>query len=784
MRALSNDAFQAPGRRLAGRFFVLSSLCWWGFGLAFSNLWWLTNPHQLAWIVFCYLWEVPVVGWTGVVLLPLFRWQQIGRAESLSVRALSRYPRFVAICALTTSTFGYALGALQLVAFAHLPVLEAAKMCIQGALLGGMLAATLFLEAEQTARSVVVSDEVRLRASAEPIRHTLAKKVRYITGTIALCAALPILLFGLTLQQRRLEEARGMALLHALVTRETTDSTQLVPAFGGHTMLYVSPRLAVSQMGLAVPFGQARRATVVRLGALTLDAPDTLMHGAIGWFASRFDGHRVVAFRRANGVLSIAVSPIADYGQGLVRASATAGALCLAALTIAFLIAFLFARNLVDPLQRLQQAAGAMARGERDVPNVAAIGNDEVTALTRQFDAMAARVRADEASLRAAHEQLVQSEKLSAAGRVVSGIAHELNNPLAAILHFAENLLAEENHSSGDREILESVATQARRARSIVRDLLSFVRARTHTQEAADIHDVVQRTVTAVAPAIDETGAILSIVFEPTATPLVRIDDVGIEQVLTNLIVNAAQAAGAGGTIDVTVATDAGRVRVAVSDSGPGIPADVLPRIFEPFFTTKGQGKGTGLGLSVSLGIVQQHGGRLLAERSPSGGARFTFDLPAHEDQAAAVIELAERKARQDAAARAVAENGARVRNETVMVIDDEQSIRAAIRMFLERSGWHVEEAASGRAALDILLTAPANRYRAVITDLAMPDVTGIQLHDTLAAVRPDLCSRLIIATGETISDTVVSFRARSGRPFLEKPFEFDALTALLEQMP
>jgi DNA-binding NtrC family response regulator len=95
-----------------------------------------------------------------------------------------------------------------------------------------------------------------------------------------------------------------------------------------------------------------------------------------------------------------------------------------------------------------------------------------------------------------------------------------------------------------------------------------------------------------------------------------------------------------------------------------------------------------------------------------------------------------------------------------------------------------VEEADNGRTALAVLLDAPPNRYRAVITDLAMPDVTGIQLHDTLAAVRPDICARLIISTGETISDTVVSFRARSGKPFLEKPFEFEALTALLEQMP
>jgi signal transduction histidine kinase/ActR/RegA family two-component response regulator len=776
-------AYRAIGRRLGWRLFLLSSLCWWGCGIAFSGLWWLTNSHQLAWIVFCYAWEVPVVGWTGVVALPLLRWRAIARAlvaeDPRSVRALARYPRFVATCAIATSTVGYTIGALQLIAFAHTPYLEDAKICVQGVLLGAILAAAVFLEAERSARAVTLTGAVQGIAAAEPIRHTLANTIRYITSTIALGAALPILLFGLTLQQRRLEEARGAALVQALATAPARAAP--LPAFGAHTRIYVTPpMLPTVERGLPVPLGTPRRATVVQLDGLTLDAPDTLFAASTGWFASRFDAHRVVAFRRTpNGVL-IAVSPLADYAHGLLGASESAGVLCLVALLIATLIAFAFARNLVDPLRRLQYAAGAMARGERDVAAVAAMGNDEVTALTRQFDAMAARVRDDETSLRAAQDQLVQSEKLSAVGRVVSGIAHELNNPLAAILHFAENLLNEDDRSADDREMLLSVATQARRARSIVRDLLSFVRARAQTHEAADIQDVVRHTAQAVAPVVAETGASVTVSFGAEPVPFVRIDEVGIEQVLTNLIVNGAQAAGAGGTVDVAVAASGDRVRLSVADTGPGIPDDVIARIFEPFFTTKGPGKGTGLGLSVSLGIVQQHGGQLIAtNRTEGSGARFTLDVPVHPDQAAAAAELRERAARANGNAAAV-----HAKHETVMVIDDEQPIRKALRLYLERSGWRVEEAASGRAALAALLTAPPNRYRAVITDLTMPDVTGIQLHDTLASARPDLCARLIIATGETISDTVVSFRARSGRPFLEKPFEFDALTALLEQMP
>jgi signal transduction histidine kinase/CheY-like chemotaxis protein len=693
---LLSPIFLFAVQKFAVRLFVLSSACWWGAGLAFSNLWWLTNSHQMAWILFCYAWEVPVIGWTGVVVIPL---------------RVSRRPRFVAMCAIVTSTLGYTVGALQLIVFAHLPYLEAAKMSVQGVLLGAILAAAVYLEAERAAPAM---------AAAESIRYTLAKKVRYITITIALGAAMPIFLYGLTVQQRQLEEARGAALLEALAA--PGDLRQ----FGSHTTVYTTSAPLSSKGG------------IVRIGALTLDA---LFTGEAGWFASRYDGHRVVAYRRTGTSVRVAVSPLADYGQALIQTTATAGALGLVALLIAWFLAFTFSRNLVDPLQRL-------------------------------FDEMTARVRDDEA-------KLVQSEKLSAVGRVVSGIAHELNNPLAAILHFAENLLAEETQSASDREMLLSVATQARRARAIVRDLLSFVRARAQTQQAADIRDVVRHATEAVAPTVAETGATLSASFASTSVPIVRIDEGGIEQVLTNLIVNAAQAAGAGGTVDIAVVPDGDRVRLSVSDTGPGISNDVLPRIFEPFFTTKGQGKGTGLGLPVSLGIVQQHGGQLTVENRPQGGARFTLDVPVHPDQDAAAVELRERPAHTNGSAAVPRGQG-----ETVMVIDDEESIRFALRYFLERSGWRVEEAGSGRAALDILLDAPANRYRAVITDLTMPDVTGIELHDRLATERPDICERLIIATGETISDTVVSFRARSGKPFLEKPFELDALTALLEQMP
>jgi signal transduction histidine kinase/CheY-like chemotaxis protein len=777
-------------------------------GLGFSGLWWLNNPHQLAWIVFCYAWEVPAIGWSGVVLVPWLRWRSIGRLldveDDRAVPLLSRYPRFVAICAVATSTIGYVLGAIQLVAFARLPTLEAWKIAVQGPVLGAVLSAAMFLTAERATRAVTLSAALRLVAArdAAVVQDSVARKIRYITITIALGAATPIFLFGITREQRRLEQLRAIALEHAISDRIAASAlprpgtVEPLPQLGAHTALYTIPAtLARESAGVAVPLFRVRHATVIRVGDLRLDADAALFTAADGWFASRFGGHRVVAFRRVPGsptpLLLLAVSPLSDYGGELARASAAAAGVLLVALTVAFLLAVTFARSLVDPLRRLRAAASEMAEGKRDVTALApvtAIGGDEVVALAYQFDAMAARVREEEARLRAAYDelavaqhQLVQSEKLSAVGRVVSGIAHELNNPLAAILLFAENLLASDGHSAGDVEMLSMVATQAHRARAIVGDLLSFVRAREHRQEAADIGDIVAHAARAVGPAVDDAGACLTI-SRSDAVPLVRIDALGIEQVLTNLIVNGAQAAGRGGTVVVSLApTDTG-VRIRVEDTGPGIPETAMPRIFEPFFTTKGIGKGTGLGLSVSLGIVQQHDGTLTAANLPEsegGGARFTLDLRAHPDQAAAVAELRDR-AIAHGATREIRVAEAAHRNARIMVIDDEPSIRVALRRYLERSGWAVEEAPSGRIALTRLLATPPGFYWAVITDLMMPDGTGMDVYDRLAATRPDLLSRLIISTGDTSSDAVVSFRARAARPFLDKPFEFSELEAIL----
>jgi two-component system NtrC family sensor kinase len=237
----------------------------------------------------------------------------------------------------------------------------------------------------------------------------------------------------------------------------------------------------------------------------------------------------------------------------------------------------------------------------------------------------------DVTPIRATEHALRQAEKLAALGQLVSGVAHELNNPLSAILLFTEDLLSVD-HSRDDVEALTIIAQQARRSRAIVRDLLTFVRNGELTRGPVASRSLLDGVSRALAPQLDELGVRLSV--EAPPGEMLHVDHAAMEQVLTNLVMNAAQATGSGGAVVVRVRSEPATHVIEVVDDGPGIAVDVLPRIFEPFFTTKPTGQGTGLGLSVTMGIVQQHGGTIAVEnrcplREGSTGARFMVRLPA-----------------------------------------------------------------------------------------------------------------------------------------------------------
>jgi len=225
-------------------------------------------------------------------------------------------------------------------------------------------------------------------------------------------------------------------------------------------------------------------------------------------------------------------------------------------------------------------------------------------------------------------ERLTHSEKMAALGGLVSGVAHELNNPLAGIAAMAQALQLEGGVTQDVAQGLDTMRREAMRAARIVNDLLTFARLRPLERRDTDLN-VVTRETFAATPALNQHGVVWTLGLDPTL-PSVSGDPDQIRQVITNLLVNAAQAMAHGERREALVRTwwNADWAGFEVLDRGPGIPPDALSRVFEPFFTTKGQGQGTGLGLSISHGIIRAHGGDIHGENRPDGGARFAFRLP------------------------------------------------------------------------------------------------------------------------------------------------------------
>jgi len=432
---------------------------------------------------------------------------------------------------------------------------------------------------------------------------------------------------------------------------------------------------------------------------------------------------------------------------------------------------FVEVRRAAPGQQTLFEIAGQGGRGEEIPLEVAA---STLVGAESALDILVLRDLTERRRAESEREQLqtrlAQSLRMEALGRLVSGVAHELNNPLAAILTFSEQLLAEQPRSEMAGPLV-TIREQARRARAIVRDLLSFVRRREERREVADLGTLVDRTVRALEGDLARRSVTLRVKVEPELPPL-SCDAAGIEQVLTNLLDNAARAAP-GGTVTLAAHRERGGLAIEVEDTGPGIPPRLLQRIFEPFFTTRGTGEGTGLGLSVSLGIVQQHGGDLRAESRPAGtGARFVAWLPF-----GAALSIPSR--RGPTIGSASSHSGARV-----LLIDDEDAVRASMRRYFERQGWLVDEASDGTLGLSKLLaTRDDLTYDLIICDLKMPGLSGLEVHKWVSASRPDLLGRLVFASGDTASPEAAAFLSSSTCPVLEKPFELSELAAVVARV-
>jgi two-component system NtrC family sensor kinase len=359
----------------------------------------------------------------------------------------------------------------------------------------------------------------------------------------------------------------------------------------------------------------------------------------------------------------------------------------------------------------------------------------------------------------------VQAEKLSALGQTISGVAHELNNPLATILAWAERL-AEAPGDEKARRGLDVILKEAERAARIVRNLLTFARKRQSTRMMVDVNDIVRETLAlrAYEQRVNNIEAIQALA---ATMPQVFADGYQVKQILLNLIINAEQAmasAGGRGTVTVRSWHDAERESVVleVNDDGPGIAPELQARIFDPFFTTKEVGTGTGLGLSVAFAIVQEHGGHMWVVSEPGRGSSFYVELPVSG------VALQQQQKIAPAAIPADAFAGLKA-----LVVEDEPALAAAVSEALADAGFDVDRAADGEEGLTRV---SHGAYDLIVCDLKMPRIDGMQFYRAIAAATPSLARRVIFVTGAVAGTDAERFLEETGCRWLAKPFRLGDL--------
>jgi two-component system NtrC family sensor kinase len=368
--------------------------------------------------------------------------------------------------------------------------------------------------------------------------------------------------------------------------------------------------------------------------------------------------------------------------------------------------------------------------------------------------------------LRDGRYQMLQAEKMAALGQTISGVAHELNNPLATILSWAERL-AERDVDDKTRQGLEVILGESERAARIVRNLLTFARKRQTTRAMVDLNQVVRETLALRAYEQKVTNIQ---VMEALATglPEVFADGHQIKQVLLNLIINAEQAClGANGRGTIVVRTmhdaDRGSAVLEVNDDGPGIPEERQGKVFDPFFTTKEVGQGTGLGLTVAYAIAREHGGRIWVESKMGRGTSFFVELPVSGQH---LNPPAARAAQQPISLEAF--KGLRV-----LVVEDEPALAQAVAEALEDAGFTVDRAGDGEEGLTRLTEAS---YDLIVCDLKMPRIDGMQFYRAMAAATPALARRVIFVTGDVAGTDAERFLEETGCRWLSKPFRLGDL--------
>ncbi len=362
--------------------------------------------------------------------------------------------------------------------------------------------------------------------------------------------------------------------------------------------------------------------------------------------------------------------------------------------------------------------------------------------------------------------QVMEASRLVSVGEMAAGIAHEINNPLAAVMGFAQLVLRRELEPSV-RQDLEKILAEAQRASKIVANLQSFARRHKPRKQYTDLVATLRRILEfrSYEFRVSNIQAVLNVADN---VPSTMADEHQMEQVFLNIITNAEQFmtdAHGGGQLTVDVARAGDRLCISFSDNGPGIAPEHLAKIFDPFFTTKDVGRGTGLGLSICYGIVHEHGGTIRAESKPGQGATFILELPIigppPGQEVSAPLTRAPRRLR-------------------ALVVDDEPAVSELLARFLAEDGHVVDIATSGD---EVITRSDLGKYDVILLDVKMPGVKGTQIFDYIRQLPGNAASRVLFVTGDTTDMTTQDFIAATGSPMLAKPFTLEELRASVQRI-
>jgi signal transduction histidine kinase/CheY-like chemotaxis protein len=382
--------------------------------------------------------------------------------------------------------------------------------------------------------------------------------------------------------------------------------------------------------------------------------------------------------------------------------------------------------------------------------------------------------------------KLLQTEKLAVLGQMVSGIAHELSNPLTSILGYAQRLLSR-REGAGRAPEVRQIFQEAERAGNILRQLLLNAREMLPERRAVSLNQIVVQAMELQRFSLEAEKIRVEVDLDPDL-PAVHGDPGQLQQVLMNLLGNSRQAIeqqGRGGTIRLrTRRIGEQRMMLEVEDDGPGVPQAILARIFDPFFTTKPAGVGTGLGLAIVLSVVREHGGRVQVLNPPGGGAVFQVELPASPERAqqrtSGSRQQQEKSLPPGSAPRveldkqafaAASGNGTGHR---VLVVEDEPTVARLIADVLEDEGFHVDVLLDGREALE---RAGREPYDLVICDMKMPGLDGQHFYKSLARAGNPLREHFLFVTGDIVAAQTREFLERNQLPHVAKPFRVEELT-------